>query len=140
MSLLRAGTPTRPSAGVARPASAPPEPSAGPARDPRGAATPAPISAGEARSLNGSGFALMRAGRYAEAIPDLRLGVAGLAGTGPSDPYEAYANYNLGRSLLELGRCAEARPPLERSDVLQDRGELTAALAEVDRCLAGGGS
>ena len=99
-----------------------------------------PISAGEARSLNDRAFALMRQGRYAEAIPDLRLAVAGLAGTGPADPYEAYANYNLGRSLLKLGRCAEARPPLKRSDALQDRGEVTQALTEVDRCLARGGS
>jgi hypothetical protein len=128
----------------AQPAAAPqPEPTAVPPPEPPAAAPPgppAPISTGEARSLNDSAFALIREGRYAEAIPDLRLAVAGLAGTGPSDPYEAYANYNLGRSLLEVGRCAEARPPLERSDVLQDRGEVAEALAEVDRCLAEGGA
>jgi hypothetical protein len=127
----------------ARAAAAQSEPSAvAPPATP--AAAPAdtrpPISEGEARSLNDSAFALMRQGRYAEAIPDLRLAVAGLAGTGPADPYEAYANYNLGRSLLKVGRCAEARPPLERSNALQDRGEVTQALAEVDRCLARGGS
>jgi hypothetical protein len=116
------------------------EPAAAFQPEPNAAPPPAPISTGEARSLNDSAFALMREGRYAEAIPDLRLAVAGLAGTGPAEPYEAYANYNLGRSLLELGRCAEARPPLERSDVLQDRGEVAEALAEVDRCLAEGGA
>jgi hypothetical protein len=115
-----------------QPAAAPPEAGSSDA--------PAPISAGEARSLNDTAFALMRQGRYAEAIPDLQVAVAALAGTGPSDPYEAYANYNLGRSLLEVGRCGEARPPLERSDALQDRGEVTEALAAVDRCLATGGS
>jgi hypothetical protein len=126
------------------PAAAPrAEPAAVPQHEPPAAgppSAPGPISAGEARTLNDGAFALMRQGRYAEAVPDLRRAVAGLAGTGPSDPYEAYANYNLGRSLLEIGRCAEARRPLERSDALQDRGEVAAALAEVDRCLAQGGS
>ena len=134
------GSPRAPIRSAREPAAAPqPEPTAAPPPEAPAAGpfdTPAPISAGEARSLNDSAFALMREGRYAEAIPDLRLAVAGLAGAGPTDPYEAYANYNLGRSLLEIGRCAEARPPLERSDVLQDRGEVAEALAEVDRCLA----
>lgn len=136
-----AGAPPKAADGSVRvPARSAEEPAAAFQPEPNAAPPPAPISTGEARSLNDSAFALMREGRYAEAIPDLRLAVAGLAGTGPAEPYEAYANYNLGRSLLELGRCAEARPPLERSDVLQDRGEVAEALAEVDRCLAEGES
>ena len=51
-------------------------------------------------------------------------------------PYEAYAEYNLGRTLEALDRCPEARRHLRRSERLQgEREEITAAL---ERCGAGG--
>ena len=34
-------------------------------------------------------------------------------------PYEAYANYNVGYTLLQLGRCNEAIPYLERAQRLE---------------------
>ena len=42
--------------------------------------------------------------------------------------YEAYANYNIGRSLAELGRCDEALPYLERREqMLGPHPDVTAA-------------
>ena len=55
-------------------------------------------------------------------------------GRGSSDPYEGWANYNLGYTLLQLGRCDESLAPLERSDQLQDRGELDAAITAAEQC------
>lgn len=120
--------------------SAPPPPPAGDLVAPRvPAPTPAPpgppdLSVAEARALNDVAYGLMLEGDHARAVAPLRRAVAALEGAGPADPFEAYANYNLGASLLELGRCAEARPPLLRSDRLQDRVELDRALARVQLC------
>jgi hypothetical protein len=52
-----------------------------------------------------------------------------LAGTYSDDyPYEAYAEYNLGRTLAELGRCEEARSHLDQSKRLQgNRREIVEA-------------
>jgi serine/threonine-protein kinase len=69
--------------------------------------TPVP-SGGSGHSLNDQGYAKMRAGDYAGALPLLQAAVQKLSGTGPGDPYEAYANYNLGYTLLQLGRCDAA--------------------------------
>lgn len=57
---------------------------------------PAPASASVGHRLNDEGYALVRAGDAAAAITPLRQAVNDLAGAGPADPYEAYANYNLG--------------------------------------------
>ena len=55
----------------------------------------------------------MQQGRYSEALPLLEQAVPALRGTGPADPAEGYANYNLGFTLLQLGRCTEARTYLD---------------------------
>jgi tetratricopeptide (TPR) repeat protein len=66
----------------------------------------------------------MQRGSYAAALPLLQQAVQSLAGTGPGDPYEAYANYNLGYTLYRLGRCGEAVPYLKRAEKLEpDRSE-----------------
>jgi tetratricopeptide (TPR) repeat protein len=57
---------------------------------------------------------LIRQGRYAEALPKAQQALAILEGTG--DDYEAYANYNVGKALAELGRCDEALPYLEKRE------------------------
>ena len=86
-------------------------------------------------ALNDQGYAKMRAGDYAGALPLLQQAVQKLSGTGPGDPYEAYANYNLGYTLLQLGRCHEAIPYLQRADELEpQRHEPKQALKQAEKC------
>jgi eukaryotic-like serine/threonine-protein kinase len=96
----------------------------------------APTPAGASgQALNDSGFAKMRAGDYNGALPLLRQAVQKLRGTGPSDPNEAYANYNLGYTLLQLSRCAEAVPYLQRAEQLEpQRSEPARDLARARAC------
>jgi len=93
--------------------------------------------AAEGARLNQQGYALMRAGRYREAVPILQRAVAAFP-EGTTDINYAYALYNLGRSLRLAGRPAEAIPILERrlripnqTDVV--RRELEAARREAGR-------
>jgi tetratricopeptide (TPR) repeat protein len=99
------------------------------------AAEPPPPSTKGPHTLNDSGYALMQKGRYEAALPLLRAAVRGLAGRGPSDPYEGWANYNLGYTLVRLGSCEEALPYLHRSLRLQPgRGEVLAAIRHARAC------
>ena len=100
-------------------------------------ATPAVAPSLEGHQLNDEGFTLMQDGRYEEALPLLQQAAQALAGAGPSDPYEGWANYNLGYTLLQFGRCDEALAALKRSDQLQDRGELDAAITAAEQCASG---
>jgi tRNA A-37 threonylcarbamoyl transferase component Bud32 len=100
-------------------------------------ATTAPAAVGNAsvgHALNDQGYAAMRRGDYAGALQPLEQAVADLRGVGPSDPYEAYANYNLGYTLLELGRCGEAIAPLERAQRLETSPSVPRALARARAC------
>ena len=65
--------------------------------------TPAPPPAPDGHALNDQAYALMRQGNFTAALPLLQQAVQRLQGVGPGDPYEAYANYNLGFTLLQLG-------------------------------------
>jgi eukaryotic-like serine/threonine-protein kinase len=88
-------------------------------------------------SLNDRAWALMKRGSNASALPLLERAVQGLRGAGPADPYEGFANYNLGYTLLQLGRCADARRYLQGARRLEpDRSEVDSALASVEQCLA----
>jgi Flp pilus assembly protein TadD len=79
----------------------------------------------------------MRAGDYAGALPLLQQAVAKLGGVGY--PTEAYANYNLGYTLLQLGRCDEAVGYLKKARKLEpERSEPRAALARAKACSKGG--
>jgi TolA-binding protein len=91
-------------------------------------------SASAGHALNDQGYAAMRRGDYAGALQPLEQAVADLRGAGPSDPYEAYANYNLGYTLLELGRCGEAITPLERAQQLETSPSVPRALARARAC------
>jgi eukaryotic-like serine/threonine-protein kinase len=127
-----------PSAGTQAPA-----PSSGPG-GPSGSSSGGTAGAGAAASgaaegarLNDEGFALMRQGRYAEAVPVLRRAVAAFP-PGTTDVRYAYAIYNLGRSLRLSGHPGEAIPVLERrlripnqADVV--RRELEAARRDSGR-------
>jgi eukaryotic-like serine/threonine-protein kinase len=100
--------------------------------------TTEPLSGGGGsvgRALNDRGYSLMQQGDYASAVPILHRAVAALRGAGPSDPYEAYANYNLGYSLLRLGSCGEAIPYLSRAQQLEpQRSEPGRDLARARSC------
>ena len=90
----------------------------------------ADLSVEEAAALNDEAFGShMQQGDYEGALPLLERAVPALRGTYSDDfPYEAYAEYNLGKTLAELDRCDEALPHLDRSEELQGhRGPITAA-------------
>jgi tetratricopeptide (TPR) repeat protein len=91
------------------------------------------VSQDEAVSLNDEAFtAHMQQGDYEGALPLLERSVPALRDTYSAGfPYEAYAEYNLGKTLAELGRCDEALPHLERSEQLQgEKDPITAAKAQ----------
>jgi serine/threonine-protein kinase len=114
---------------------APPPAPPPPTPPPPAAPPPPPAAAGNPHSLNNQGFALMRRGAYDAALPLLEQAVQGLRGAGPSDPYEAFANYNLGYTLLRLGRCDEAIPFLETARHLEpQRHEPKDALKQARHC------
>jgi serine/threonine protein kinase len=75
-----------------------------------------PPSGGNPVELTDRATALMRDGRYEEALRLARQALSQLEGSG--ETYEGYANYNVGRSLVELGRCEEALPYLDRREQL----------------------
>jgi TolA-binding protein len=98
-------------------------------------ATTAAPAAADPHTLNDEGYSAMKRGDYTTAIPLLQQAVQGLQDQGPSDPYEAYANFNLGYSLLEVGRCSEAVPYLERAKHLEpSRHEPKEALKQAKKC------
>lgn len=83
--------------------------------------------------LNNAGYSKMLAGDYAGALPLLRQAVAKLTGVG--FPNEAYANYNLGYTLLQLGSCEEAISYLEQAKSLEpQRHEPKDALQRAKHC------
>jgi serine/threonine-protein kinase len=95
---------------------------------------PAAVTGG-GHSLNDQGFSLSQGGDYAGAVPLLQAAVQKLRGAGPGDPYEAYANYNLGYALYRLGRCDEAVPYLQRADQLEpQRHEPRQILRRAQSC------
>jgi hypothetical protein len=53
-------------------------------------------------ALNNAGFLKEKAGDYSGAPPLLQQAVMKLSGA--AFPHEAYANYNLGYTLLQLGQ------------------------------------
>jgi hypothetical protein len=98
-------------------------------------ATVQPSTATNANDLNTQGYRLMLAGNYAGALPLLRQAVAGLSN--PADPVTAYANFNLGQTLVRLGQCASAIPYLQRAQQLEPtRQEASNALGYAQQCAA----
>ena len=97
-------TTTAPATTTTAPTPAPPPP-------------PPPPSAANGVELTDQATQLLREERWPEAEAAARQAVAALAGSG--ELYEAYANYNLGRALVEQGRCDEAIRYLDRSEQIQ---------------------
>ncbi len=81
------------------------------------AAAPGGNSVNEGIALSDQAFRLMQQGNYAAALPVAQRALAMLRGSG--HVYEAYANYNVGRSLAETGQCSAALPYIDRSEALQ---------------------
>lgn len=97
---------------------------------------PGPSGTDPARgaALNEQGFALIRAGEYAEAVPILEEAVSSFP-EGTDDLNYAYALFNLGDALRLSGRPKAAIPILERRLEIPNqegevRKELEAAYAE----------
>lgn len=83
---------------------------------PAPAPPPPPPAGGNPVELTDRATALMKEGRYDEALPLAQEALRQLQGSG--ETYEGYANYNVGRSLVELGRCDEGVPYLRRREQL----------------------
>jgi tetratricopeptide (TPR) repeat protein len=90
-------------------------------------------SSGDGVALTDESTQLIREGRYDDALPIAQRALQALQGSGQL--YEAYANYNVGKSLLGVGRCAEAIPYFDRSQQIQgERAELTRDRAAAEKC------
>jgi serine/threonine-protein kinase len=114
----------------------PPPPPPPPAAEPP---PPPPAAAADGHALNDQGYTRLQQGDYAGALPLLQQAVSSLQGTGPGDPYEAYANYNLGYTLLQLGRCGDAAAPLDNADRLEPHNKkVRDAMKDVRHCLPPG--
>ena len=83
--------------------------------------------------MNNQAYELMKQGDYRSALPLLQNAVSQLSGR--SDLGTAYANYNLGVTLMNLGQCSEAMLYLEMSRSLQpQRHEVKDAIKQARRC------
>jgi serine/threonine-protein kinase len=99
--------------------------------------TPPPTTSavsGNPHRLNDQAYSFMKHGDYTSALPLLEGAVRGLQGQ-TSDIYDAYANYNLGVTLVHLGRCSDALPYLETARRLEpNRPEVGKAIEAANRC------
>ena len=92
-----------------------------PTKTVRATTTPAavpPRTPANASDLNTRGYRLMLQGDYTAALPLLRRAVTGL--TEPGNQVTAYANFNLGQTLVRLGQCDAALPFLRRAEQTRD--------------------
>jgi len=87
------------------------------------------LSYEEAKELTDEATALMRQSDYAGALPLAERAYKSLRGSG--DIYEAYAAYNAGKSLIELGDCKKGLKYLDASEAIQgSRSEIREARAQ----------
>jgi tetratricopeptide (TPR) repeat protein len=95
------------------------------------------VSLDEAVQLTDEATQLLGEGRWEEALRTQRRALDALEDTYSDDfRYEAYAAYNMGKALAELGRCEQAFRYLDRSEELQgQRDEIDDARA---KCEEGG--
>jgi eukaryotic-like serine/threonine-protein kinase len=101
------------------------------------AATTTSQPSGSGSSLNNAGYAKMRAGDFAGALPLLQAAVQRLSGTGSLD--EAYADYNLAYTRLALGDCTDVLTLLDRSESIQGpRKEISHLRKDAEKRCGGG--
>jgi hypothetical protein len=91
--------------------------------------TTAPPGVEEAVELTDQATALLEQEGWKEALRTQRRALPALRDTYTDDfRYEAYAAYNMGKALAELGRCQRALSFLDRSEELQgNRSEIDEA-------------
>jgi len=101
------------------------------------ASTSSPPPSGDASSLNDQGFALMQQGDFESALPLLERAVAAAQGAGSLT--EAYADYNLAFTRMQLGSCEGVLELLDRSQQVQGhRKEIDRLRREAVRACGGG--
>jgi hypothetical protein len=89
------------------------------------------VTIDEAVALTDQATGHLGSGDWASAWQTVKPALAPLEGSYRDDfRYEAYANYNAGKALAELGRCEKALAYLDRSEALQgSRSEIDEARA-----------
>ncbi len=120
---------------------APPPPSTRPAVSVTTVTTtpPATTAPPDPAALNDQGFSLMQQQDFAGALPILQQAVQELQGQ--STLTAGYANYNLGVTLIALGRCTEAMPYLEAAlQIEPESHEVADALKSSQHCDKGHGN
>jgi eukaryotic-like serine/threonine-protein kinase len=84
-------------------------------------------------ALNDQAWSLMNQQNYQAALPLLQQAVQELQGG--TDLTTAYANYNLGVTLIALGQCSQAMPYLEVARQIEpDRHEVHDAMKAAQKC------
>jgi tetratricopeptide (TPR) repeat protein len=98
------------------------------------ATPPNDVTTDEAVALTDQATALFREEAWEDALRTQRRALKTLEGTYSDDfRYEAYAAYNMGKALAELGRCEPALEYLDRSEELQgQRREIDEARARCE--------
>ncbi len=92
-----------------------------------------PPATGDPVALNNQAYELMKQGQYQQALPLLQSAVSQMQGR--QDLANAYANYNLGVTLMALGNCSDAMQYLQTSLSLQpDRHEVKDAIKQARHC------
>jgi eukaryotic-like serine/threonine-protein kinase len=112
-----------------------------PAEEPAPAQEEQPTSSYDAArgsALNDDAFVRMRQGDYAGAVPILQQAVK-LFPPDSTDIHYAYTLYNLGKSLREVGRPAEAVPYLEKRLQWSDQADTVQRELDLARQQAGQG-
>jgi tetratricopeptide (TPR) repeat protein len=107
--------------------------------EPTSSASSSSPSSGSASALNDQGYALMQQGDFRSALPLLEQAVAAAEGTGSLT--EAYADYNLAYTRMQLGSCEGVLALLDRSQQVQgERKEIDRLRREAERTCGGNGN
>jgi len=95
------------------------------------------LKSNDGRTLNDIAYALIGAHDYAQALPFARKAVHKAP---PGSLTRGFANFNLGYTLLQLGRCADSLPPLRTSLKLEPRElrrYIRPRIRQAERCVQG---
>jgi serine/threonine protein kinase len=94
----------------------------------------------DGRTLNDAAFALMKAHEYERALPFARKAVKTAR---QGSVTRGYATFNLGYTLLKLGRCEESLAPLQlalRIEAKSARKYIRPHIKQAQSCVRGGAS